>query len=109
LLAVLRGGPDDVADMLADLMLRREGPGFAADLPLGLCSVDASLAMEATDAILALFGTFPMDARFLRAMVMPTDNAGQTVTIKNKAGQPNKKRGQHRLLVDQVITAHESI
>ena len=50
-----------------------------------------------------------MDACFLRAMVMPTDNAGQTVTIKNKAGQPNKKRGQHRLLVDQVITAHESI
>lgn len=40
---------------------------------------------------------------------MPTDNADQTETIKNKARQPNKKRGQHRLPVDQVITAPESL
>lgn len=55
------------------------------------------------------WGSKSMHARFLRGTVMPTDNAGQTDTIKNKAGQPNKKRGQHRLLVDHVITAPESI
>ena len=48
--------------MPADRMLRREGPGFVVDLPLGLCHVDATLAMEATDAKLGQFGTFPMDA-----------------------------------------------
>ncbi len=54
------------------------------------------------------WGSKTMHARFLRGMVLPRELAGQTDTIRNKAGQPNKKRGQHRLLVDQLITAPES-
>lgn len=55
------------------------------------------------------WGSHTMHARFLRGMVMPADNMGQTDTIKNKAGQSNKKRGNHRLLVDHLITAPGSI
>lgn len=54
------------------------------------------------------WGSKTMHARFLRGMVLPTEVMGQTDTIKNKAGQPNKKRGQHKLLVDHVFTAAES-
>lgn len=54
------------------------------------------------------WGSKTMHARFLRGMVLPTEVLGQTDTIKNKAGQPNKKRGQHKLLVDQIFTAPES-
>lgn len=55
------------------------------------------------------WGSKTMHARFLRGMILPAENAGQTDTIKNKAGQPNKKRGQHRLLVDQIISAPEGV
>ena len=55
------------------------------------------------------WGSKTMHARFLRGMVLPTDVLGQTDTIKNKAGQPNKKRGQHKLLVDHVFAAPESV
>ena len=55
------------------------------------------------------WGSKTMHARFLRGMVMPPEVMGQSDTIKNKAGAPNKKRGQHRLLVDHIFTAPESI
>ncbi len=37
---------------------------------------------------------------------MPAENAGQTDAIKSKAGAPNKKKGNFKLLVDQFITAN---
>ncbi len=52
------------------------------------------------------WGSRTMHARFLRGMVLPVRVAGQTDTIQNKVGQPNKKRGRHRLLIDQLFTAH---
>ena len=55
------------------------------------------------------WGSKTMHARFLRGMILPKDVMGQTDTIKNKAGAPNKKRGQHRLLVDHIITAREGV
>ena len=52
------------------------------------------------------WGSKTMHARFLRGIVMPAENAGQTDTIKSKAGAPNKKKGNFKPLVDQIITAN---
>jgi len=60
---------------------------------------------ECGEQLVIAWGSKTMHAKFLRGLVLPADKFGAPETIQNAKGQPNKKRGHFRLLVDQLITA----
>lgn len=80
-LAALRDGTAEADCVVFDRTLQREGPGFVVDLLLGLGHADSSLALEATDVVLARSGTFPMDAILVPAVA----DLSETTTIQTGA------------------------
>ena len=71
--------------------------------------VESLRALIPGDEPVIAWGSKTMHAGILRSMVFPAEPMSQTDTFRNRAGQPNRKRGQHKLLVDHLFTAPESV